>query len=536
MLARRWSLLSPLVLLAWACGQSPADSGGNNGGTAPTGGSGNPTGGAVNGGTAGAATGGASGTPTGGVSGTPTGGVSGTPTGGASGTPTGGAAGSVAGGAGGAGGASGAAGSGTSGSSTGGTGGSATCTITPTASTAMRIPTVGIVTFTTDLAGMTEAHIDFGRDTNYGMRAPVDLAAMNYRTLLLGMKAATMYHYRIVATGPSGTCTGADQTITTGALGSGLPDIQVTTMNAAALSPGFIITGCYQGAGAGNAIIVDSDGDIVWWYQPSGQRDATGARPSFDGKYMWINNANVPGPDGATMHRVSMDGSMDENLSTQFARMNHGVTVLPDESVVFYAYGSGNCDDVKERSPSGQVRTVANAQTAHGASGPCHINHIEYSAEDDTILFSDLDNDNYTKIRRTNGQTVWVLGGETSDFTGMAMWDNQHGLDVLGLNRFVFFNNGGTGGGSVAIEILLDLGAMTATQPWTYRANPNVANQIMGDVQRMENGNTVVAYSTRYELHEVNATGQLVQRMTWGQGNSFGYIQKRASLYGPPPR
>jgi hypothetical protein len=474
------------------------------------------------------------------VSGTPTGGTGGSggtpPTGGASGTPpTGGFGGSA-----GSGMTGGTAGSGVSGSSTGGSGGSGpmtTCTITPTASTAMRIPTVGIVTFTTDLAGLTEAHIDFGRDTNYGMTAPVDLMAMNYRTLLLGMKAATMYHYRIVATGPSGTCMGADNTITTGALGSGLPDIQVTTMNAAALSGGFLITGIYQGTGTGNALIVDSDGDIVWWYAPSGQRDATCARPSYDGKSMWIQNANVPGPDGAIVHRVSMDGAMDENLSTQFARANHQLTVLPDESVVFYAYStSGNCDDIKERSSSGQVRTITNSGTAHGAGGPCHVNHIEYSAEDDTLVFSDLDNNNYTKVRRDNGTPVWVLGGSTSDFSGMAMWDRQHGIDVLGLNRFVFFNNRSPPSGSLAVEILLDLGAMSATQPWTYTSNPAVPNQVMGDVQRLENGNTIVAYSTRYEVHEVNASGQLVQRMAWPSGTSIGYIQKRMSLYGPPPR
>jgi hypothetical protein len=58
----------------------------------------------------------------------------------------------------------------------------------------------------------------------------------------------------------------------------------------------------------------------------------------------------------------------------------------------------------------------------------------------------------------------------------------------------------------------------------------------MGDVQRLENGNTIVAYSTRYEVHEVNASGQLVQRMAWPTGTSIGYIQKRMSLYGPPPR
>ena len=35
-------------------------------------------------------------------------------------------------------------------------------------------------------------------------------------------------------------------------------------------------------------------------------------------------------------------------------------------------------------------------------------------------------------------------------------------------------------------------------------------------------------------LHEVNATGTLLQ--SWTFPNSFGYIEKRATLYGPPPR
>jgi hypothetical protein len=52
----------------------------------------------------------------------------------------------------------------------------------------------------------------------------------------------------------------------------------------------------------------------------------------------------------------------------------------------------------------------------------------------------------------------------------------------------------------------------------------------------MENGNTVVAYATQYQIHEVSPSGELVQRVNWPTGSSLGYIQKRASLYGPPPR
>jgi hypothetical protein len=165
MIASRWFLIGPVALVAWACSDKTSPS--NGGGT-------------------GATTGGAG----------PTGGSSGT---GAS--TNGGAAGSGTGGNGGSG-TSGEAGSGVSGSAGAATGGSAgsgpqtSCTFTITPSLSEPIPTVGIVEFTTDLAGMTEARIEFGRDTTYGTSAPVDLTAMNYRTLLLGMKPLTMYHYQ----------------------------------------------------------------------------------------------------------------------------------------------------------------------------------------------------------------------------------------------------------------------------------------------------------------------------------------------------
>ena len=84
-----------------------------------------------------------------------------------------------------------------------------------------KISTVGIVTFSTTASSPTEAHIDFGLDTSYGMTAPVDLTATGYRTLLLGMKTSKTYHYRISVTGKDGTCTSADTTLATGAIPNG---------------------------------------------------------------------------------------------------------------------------------------------------------------------------------------------------------------------------------------------------------------------------------------------------------------------------
>ena len=82
--------------------------------------------------------------------------------------------------------------------------------------------------------------------------------------------------------------------------------------------------------------------------------------------------------------------------------MSHQVTPLPDGSVAFYAAGSNGCDDIKifpaNGTPTSTATTVVNARTAHGGTGACHVNNIEYSPTDDTLIFSDLDNSCLTKV------------------------------------------------------------------------------------------------------------------------------------------
>jgi hypothetical protein len=437
-----------------------------------------------------------------------------------------------------------------------GTGG---CTFTGISSLSPVISTVGIITFTTLLPDPTEAHINFGLDTSYGMTAPVDLTAPSYRTLLLGMKPSKTYHFQLAATDSGGdTCTSDDFTIATGAMPNGMQNPTITTNDASALYGGFLVTGQYSqsliaGTTAGApAFILDKDGTYVWWYTVVGS-DATGVTMSYDGNYMWINSVNVPNLV-AKVHRVSMDGLIDEDHSDEFVGLSHQLTVLPDETVAFYAYSANGCDDIKLRAPDGTVTTVVNAQTAHGGTDACHVNAIFYSRLDDTLVFGDLDNNCLTKITRT-GTTVWVLNGGVD--TGPTSWFNdgglvwqggEHGFHILGLDDFVIFNNNamtpagskvswgaaaGDASGSFAIEIKLDLTAMTATRTWAYQGL-GLNDSVLGDAQRLPNGNTMVDFSTKGSIQEVDANGNLLQEIK--TTTNFGYLQKRATLYGPPPR
>jgi len=553
--------LCAFLLIVGGLGCSKGDGGGatGEGGAAATGGKigtgGNGSGGTGTGGTPGSGGATGQGGSTQGSGGTAQG-SGGTAQGsGGTGQGSGGTAQGSGGGPGSGGTAGGAGAKGTGGAAGSGQTGSCTVTVS-SSSTSSKIGTVGIVMFTTTASSPSEAHIDFGLDTTYGMTAPVDLSATGYRTLLLGMKASKTYHYRISVTGKDGTCTSADTSLATGALPNGkLPTLTVTTKNATALYGGFLITGQFEmesGTIPGSpAFILDKDGNYVWWYTVPNS-DVTGVAMSYDGHYLWTNSVNVP-QSTVRVHRISMDGLTDEDDSSQFTGLSHQLTVLPDETVAFYAYGTNGCDDIKLRSPAGTVTTVVNAKTAHGGSGGCHVNGIHYDKSDDTLVFSDLDNNCLTKVTRS-GQTVWILnggvGGITSTFNnGTLLWKGgEHGFHILSSTDILLFNNNSTlnfgggswgsaagdGTGSVALELKLDTTAKTATPVWSYKASPGIDNQILGDVQRLPNGNTVVDYATKDTIEEVDSKGNVLQTISSNYG--FGYIQKRATLYGAPPR
>jgi hypothetical protein len=402
-----------------------------------------------------------------------------------------------------------------------------------------KIGSVGIVEITSSLSTLDSATIEFGLDTNYGQTAPVDLKAAKYRTLILGMKEKKTYHFRVVAKSGSTQCSSPDYTITTTSKPNTFTKPTITTKNATALAGGYLVCEHYtNGSGVGSngvSFILDKDGEYVWWYEPK-IGDTTVSRMTYDGKSMWIGHGNVPSGT-AKVVRVSMDGVTSEDFSTQFAGQNHDLIVLPDETVGFVAYGSNGCDDVKERSPSGTVKTIINAGTVFGDGQPCHANAIKYSKEDDTYIVSELDHDAYFKVDRT-GKVIWVLGGTVKNgFTGTgAKWDNQHNLHILENGNLLVFNNGAAAAGSKALELKLDLTAKTSTITWEYASSPSIANNVMGDVQRLDNGNTLVVYSTQGKIHEVDASKALLQEFSWGLGAPLGYCEKRASLYGPPPR
>ena len=270
----------------------------------------------------------------------------------------------------------------------------------------------------------------------------------------------------------------------------------------------------------------------------------------YAGTHMWINSANVPS-GSAHVRRVAMDGSTNEDLSAQFTGANHQLTVLPDETVAFYGYGVERLR--RHQGALAERHDQDDRQLPHRARRHRRVPHQQHpvlAGRPDAGVLRPRQQ-LLTKVTRT-GTVVWVLNGLgapgiTNGFTGDTWAGGEHGIHVLGLDKLLIFNNNskapggatttapGTDDGSIALEIKLDLTAKKATKAWMYKGSgTSFQNDVMGDVQRLSNGNTIIAFSTKGQIIEVDAGGTVLQ--TLKTTSNFGYIHKRATLYGPSPR
>jgi hypothetical protein len=514
-------------------GTGGSGTGGNGTGGSGTGGNGNGTGGSSTGGTGtGGASPGTGGTHTGGTTGT--GGTAGAlgkgGSTGSGGTGTGGSGtgGTATGGAGGA--HVGTGGTAGAGSGTGGSGQGSLFTIMVQLASAVKSTaptTVGIVTWSISASGITAAHLDFGLDTSYGMTAPVDLTSLTaamYRTLLLGMKPAKTYHFRIVASAGTTTYTSDDQTVTTGAKLSSTPLSSFSLKNAASVPKGFFITSFWQGTGSKVPFIFDTDGDVVWWYTAASSESTDGisrARMSADSQSIWLVNESL---SGNALRRVTIDGLSTQTYSN--TKSSHDIAAVSADTMAYLDYSESDCNSIFEINNAGTVKEVfeASGVTGTGTAFPsCHGNSVRYSKKEDYYTYSDWQSD--VAVVNRAGTLQWLLSKKVSG--GHSAWGGQqHGTQLLDSSILIFANQG-TGGKSQAVEYGLDGHLIKA---FSANGGSNVTN--FGDVQRLSNGNTIITYSTSSLMQEVDASDSVVLEVK-GSG-SFGYVEFRDSLYGPP--
>jgi hypothetical protein len=377
--------------------------------------------------------------------------------------------------------------------------------------------TVGIVNWSTTIEA-TAAHIEFGLDTMYGMDAPVDLSEADYRTLLLGMKPDSTYHFRVVASDATVKYASEDNTIQTGPATNAVGIGSFSVTQEEGRERGFIVTSYWAGTGSSVAFILDADGDIVWWHDFGFGGGTARARMSYNGHDMWAITANN---QGEPIARVGMDGLNAQTYSGTSG--SHDIAAVAGDTMAYLDYSVG-CNDINEIDPSGTVTKVFTASAVFG--NQCHANALRYSDTEGEYTFSVVDRD-IIRLDRTGNQ-LWSLAEQVQG--GVNTWGGvNHGHHLLADSLLIFANRGGANGTSAMIEYDL-----TGGEIGRYESGNSSAN--LGDVQRLPGGNTLVDFSNDGVIQEVDPSGQVLLEITGpGAMNSFGYATWRPTLYGPSP-
>jgi len=150
-----------------------------------------------------------------------------------------------------------------------------------------------------------------------------------------------------------------------------------------------------------------------------------------------------------------------------------------------------------------------------------HMNSIAVDF-DGHIIISSRHLDEVTKIDHDTGEIIWRLGGSHNQFDFIndpyPVSYQHHARPVKGYpNHYTIFDNGNHRSPSFsrAVEYKLDTVAMTAEKVWEFRYEPDIESGMMGNAQRLPNGNTFINWADWYPSFacEVNPAGKVLFEM-----------------------
>jgi hypothetical protein len=410
------------------------------------------------------------------------------------------------------------------------------------ASLSETIPTV--ITVSWDSDSSVTGRIEFGADGALDHSTPLSESGTSHEALLLGMTADTEVSYRVVLESDAGTVEGDTQTITTGPFPLGLPDTSTTGDNA-----GQYMIVPWLGVSTG-IMVLDPEGQIVWWWTDESDLQVYRARLSLDGESILYNAGSISGDpsEESQLVRVALDGS--EVSAIDIPLLAHDFVELEDGTigamVIEIQEGEDGeevrGDTIVEIAPDGTQTTIWSSFETwdynevnsgdEGDVGWTFANALDYDAQDDTWMLSIRNFSSIVKIDRATGELLWGFGGVVNDFdiTGTPFL-HEHQFDLDGDSMLVFDNDGLSGNQSRVVEYSFDEEARTAEETWSYVPDPSVYCFVLGDVERIENDDRLVTWSAAGAIERVTADGEMTWQLTTPLGYVLGFNSLESSLY-----
>ncbi len=160
-----------------------------------------------------------------------------------------------------------------------------------------------------------------------------------------------------------------------------------------------------------------------------------------------------------------------------------------------------------------------------------HINSIELD-HDGNLLISAMALAEITKVSRQTGEIIWRMGGKNNEFTFINesqenapiyfMW--QHDVRRIDNGNITVFDDGDPElrPYTRVVEYQIDETGKTATNVWEYRHSPDIYTSVMGNAQRLPNGNTLIGWGIasmlgKTAVTEVDPAGNVVFELAFNK-------------------
>jgi len=129
------------------------------------------------------------------------------------------------------------------------------------------------------------------------------------------------------------------------------------------------------------------------------------------------------------------------------------------------------------------------------------------------VLISNRNTSEIMKIDRSNGNILWRMGGKLNqfDFGGDPGISLPHDIRRLDNGNITVFDNGNlhTPAASLQVEYEIHEVSKVLTKTWQFPAGNERFTPIMGNAQRLSNGNTIGSWAVRRQVTEVRPDGTI---------------------------
>jgi hypothetical protein len=401
-------------------------------------------------------------------------------------------------------------------------------------------------------------YVEYGPTRDLGTTTAMGTEhATTHKQTLVGLDADTVYYYRIV-TWDDDAGRSETKSVRTGYLPPRLPEFELTGDG----HDEFVIVPLLGVERA--VLIINPQGKIVWYYDDDQtEYEFFRARLARDGSGVIFNATEFtpdPVPDSEII-KVSFDGS--ERTSIPIPYLAHdfvehadgtiGTLVLEDREVDGMSVRANRIIEVDPEGNEDEIWASENCfdpvldpgdepdiSTGLGWTFTNALDFVASGGSDGSGVYyvSARNLSTIAKVDRATGACDWTFGStpsSTIEFDLAAdVFQHEHQFKVFDDHILVMDNEGSIGGQeSRVIEYEIDFETNVATQVWSYMADPPEYTWVLGEVERYQNGDTFINWSTAGTMERVTETGEVTWKLSSSLGAAFAFNSLAKTLQAP---